>query len=287
MNHKYLLEGALFCDRFPFLGNACRVVLVNFVIPFYFLLLKVRFNVKFRVVLRHSVKKNNFNPFLSDIDYNLVLEDDSQSYRSLIRHISHPDTKFKILDVPQVYFESEYRHLPDVDSDEYLGFFWFFRKYEWIKLRNNYSDYEYFKKNKAFQKIFEKNLRNTEDGYTINNLKLPGIPVSDDIEVCIYNHYLELTSPKRVLECSLKQFHYITSLLPGEDDFFGLKQIDLEIKKNLWIHEYLLSKSDLRVKQILGNDVEAPLNYILFLERKYEEIIGEKLPNITRYTLIP
>jgi hypothetical protein len=96
-------------------------------------------------------------------------------------------------------------------------------------------------------------------------------------EVCVRSNYLELVSSKRVLLCSHSEALFLHSLLPSEDVLVSLSPEWLEFKRHLWLFEFFLCRSHLRVHSLEKVDSKT-LGFIRELESKYVDIFKDHIP---------
>jgi hypothetical protein len=274
---SFMLWGAEFCRSYPVIGKCIRLLLLNVFLPLYFFSLKKKHNVDFKVYYRHSVLGADYNPFLSDIDYSFVTKSVS---KDLIKDAVAFSRKWKILDIPQYYLEDEFLSMPDIEStkNKWIRFFWYLRKFNWINQNSPITDYEIYKKERANKKIFSETLKHGDFSSPVNFSDLIfEIPKGHGPEVCLYSVYLGFVDTRRVLICQLEQFEFLISLLPGETPRKPLSSEWMDVKKSLWIHDFLLTRSHLRVHGTLEAPSDVWTGYLRNLETGYEILFQEKI----------
>lgn len=277
MKSSIYLFGIRFFNLFPWLGIIIKIFFLRIAFPLIFFQLKLKHKIKFSVKYRHSVLQRKFNPFLSDVDFSLVIEE-QKSVQNLIKCLKAYSKCLKVIDLPQIYYRAEYNVLPDIDSpkDRDIRFIWYFRKYAWIQFDNK-SPYEIYKKRLAFEKIESETLKTASRSEVLKTSDLLlNLPAIDGYSVCVYNNYLELKTRKRVLEMTHNELDFLISLLPGEPVLVELDENWKDFKKRLCIHEYLLSRSHLRLhSEALA--VSETRDYLRYLERTFRETFNEDL----------
>lgn len=281
MADTFLYLGSKLFSLFPVLGNIVRFIYLRLVFPVYFLAIAKLTRTDFKIVYRHSVLNKNFNPFLSDIDYNLILlRGDEASLDHLVDLLGKH--RLRCLDIPQVYLPEEFAASPSIDDKNmwFVRLIWYCRKQRWINLKNPTGRYEKLKKELANNSIQRELLKDTTlmFHFKAEDLKID-FPFAAGPELCLYSPYLEFVDQTRTLTCSLNQLEFIFSLLPGEEITYPLTDEQKEFKKQLWRFEYCVSRSHYRVHSRLGEDCSKFPEVLRRLEKKYVEIFNESLPN--------
>ena len=262
-----LLWGSIVFERIPFLSRVAQSLYVNVVFPSLERFLRFKYGKGVQLVLRHSILKKSFNPFLSDIDYSVVVDKDFTRLDNLLRDLLFLK-KSRIFDYPQIYIREEWEELHSLGeiAFERWNFIWNYRKIGWLRNYDPQNVYERFKKERAIrigEEIVAKHSHHLfGDFYPKTNRELP--------QVSVYSRYLELTNSSRVVSCDVHQLLFLTSHLPGELNWIELGEESLEFKRQLWIFEYFLSRSHLRLHSRETFDSKEYKIFLRDLEAKYK-----------------
>lgn len=276
LKDKILVGGVKFFIFFPSFGAFVQRVYILLLFPLISGILKLKHGSGFQLVLRHSILKKKFNPFLSDIDYSLVIDNGFQKLDELTHDLICLNG-LKIFDLPQIYLKDEWRILDSFSDEtkERIWFIWNVRKYGWLNSKPISSEYESIKKNFAIQNC--ESLNGKIISGEICSVKDFGFRKSVGPQLCLYIPYLEIKDKTRIMICDLDELNHLVSLLPGEVPEASLDQDSFDFKRALWISEYLLSRSHLRLNTRRGEDCGHFKEWLRFLEEKYELIFQEKI----------
>lgn len=276
----FLLAGARFFEKRPFLCRVVAQVYLSVLIPFLELFCQFRFGSTFKIIPRHSLLNDTFNPFLSDIDTTLVFkENDEDKLDDVLMFFFKLNKRTKVFDLPQVYLEEEWNLLVEAQAkyENNINVIWNFRKLTWIKSNSMLSQYEIFKKTRSLgflkRKIF-KELK--ESPYLFSDLGL-GASSDQGPLVCCWSQYLELTTGSKILLLTTSELNYLFALLPGETPSIPLSSEQLEFKEALCLHEYLLSRSHIRIFSRMGEDCSKGISFIRWLEKQYNLHFSRKI----------
>lgn len=268
-----LLGMALFFEKASFLSKIVALIYLKILLPCLSLILRLKHGDSFILIPRHSLLKSTFNPFLSDIDFSLVIKKGHEErIDPLVTSFITLNSFSKIFDLPQVYLEEEWDLLVKVSEDTRYNFFWNYRKITWIKSNTHDSAYEKYKKERA-RKISEKILF-VEEVQSLHSLSSLSVlfPRLAGHEACVYSSFLELTSDHKILLSNSSEIQFLYSILPGFNDTeITLSEEWQTLRETLWIKEYYLNRSHGRVQSRLGNDLGMTPPFIRELEKSYPE----------------
>ena len=236
---------------------------------------QITYGTNVKLVLRHSILGTKFDPFFSDIDYSVIVPRGFPKIDNLICFLLRAN-KLKIFDIPQVYLEEEWERLSQISPENFekIEFVWHFRKIAWIKSNKKESAYEVQKKERAL------NISSEFVNRMISELRTKGRFPGFDPElpqVCLYSNYLEVFSEDRIYIMDIAQLDWIISFLPGELPRTNQSETSELLKRDLWVHEYLLSRSHLRVHSRKGGNVDHYKPWLRYLEQTYFKIYNSEL----------
>ena len=272
---SFMYSGAKAFESCPYLGRVVQLFYIHLLFPIMGCLFRLKHGTNIEFHLRHSILKSKFNPFLSDIDFSVVVPNNFQGMKKLVADLWRLNG-VRIFDVAQVYRSDEWRLLQsfDANSKSLVWFVWNFRKYVWLTKTQTQNKYEELKKQRAVKKCLETKYSLPEMlELTMTDL---GVKTSQP-SVCLYSSYLELTTSQRIIETDDRGFSFILSLLPGEKVKTHLNSAQLDLKRSLWIHEYLLSRSHLRMYSLGVAERDHYKRWIRFLENEYFAIFSANI----------
>lgn len=272
----FMISGIKFFDAFPFLGNTVKWFYTKILFSIVKKTLRIKYGDGFDLVLRHSILKRSFNPFLSDIDYTVIINREFDSTDDLLKTLIHL-THFKIFDYPQVYLREEWEELQSygLKAHERFNFMWNVRKVGWLAQKNMTDLYEEIKKTRAL-KISQDYISKDIHHWTVGKENFPTFN-PELPQVCPYIPFLEMTSPERSMVYDVNQLMFLISLLPGEENWVELNQDCLDFKRKLWVYEYLLSRSHLRIHSRYSKKFEYYKTWLRDLEKKYQQIFSGEI----------
>ena len=274
---NFLLSARKMLSWVPGLNAALKFFYVHVLFKGLKYAIQTRFGNKVKLVLRHSILGNKFDPFFSDIDYSVIVKKDFSKMDDLVGFLIKVN-KLKVFDLPQVYLEEEWERLNLISPEnlEKIEFVWHFRKIAWIKSEGKNSLYEVQKKERAL------NISSTFVDKMIDELRtkgrLPGFNPNLP-QVCLYSHYLEVLSKERIFIMDIVQLDWIISFLPGELPRINQSTSSDLLKRDLWIQEYLLSRSHLRVHSRTESNVDHYKPWLRYLEQSYLDIYKDTIVN--------
>lgn len=255
---------------------------LSILVPALSYYLKKKFlNLK-ELIIRNSLTEKSFTALLSDIDVYLIIEDGSNS-KDLINTFLRLRKFFIMLDSPEIYTESEYRQLFDLKTKsewQLINFCWNIRKINWChkKLVQNKDRLTVYKMNRSikasFRKIMNKPYSINQSIFHLNDFKyldqiVPNESDSGSI-LCYTSPYTAMTNhPFVILEMSPVQFQMFNSLMPGEQVSKGFPSTPAfqELKRSLTLHELLLSRSAIRLKEAAETDCSEHRGWCSTLEQ--------------------
>lgn len=258
-------------------NNAVRFFYIYILIPCLIFLIKAIFKNVIKIEFRNSLTdEKHFNAFLSDIDLSIIIENQTSSLHILKFFLTLK--KFLImLDTPEVYFESEFNQLRQINSHKYSGVIltlWSIRKINWCgqSLLNNDSLFNKIKKNRSIKISLNKilSINNFKDTYSLEDFKflssLPFLQIKSSASLILFSSlYLETHETSRIkLYLSDEQTKAFKSLLPGE---IGIGEY--ELKNLIALNEILLTKASVRIDEALSISTEEKLKWINKLESQY------------------
>lgn len=271
-----------------FYGNGCfgqnsffhkivKALYLNYLIPFLEWNLKLKHCHLIKVLPRNSLTTASFNAFLSDIDTTLVIKNGSD-HTALLASFLRLRTFFFMLDIPEIYTETEFAHLKKLNSkDEWklVQFCWHLRKINWCHqtLNKDPDRLTYLKMNRSistsWKQILKENIPLNRESYFLHDFHFLEKIISSQKETpnnCYCSIYTEtLVKPKVVIELSPLQHQYFNSLMPGEciDPLIKDKVTPLYIKSKLSLlfHELYLTNSALKTSHSRGKSTSELQNW--------------------------
>ncbi len=256
----------------------------NILMPVIKKYLLLRFSFLKEVHYRNSVlTPQNFNAFLSDIDVSLIIEEESDE-TLLIKEYLKLKSFFIMLDFPEIYTLAEFTKMNFMKIEncwDLNDFCWNFRKINWCKDELQLTNHALttIKKKRAIKNSLDRiqlaaaddvDAYNLESFKTLNQL----IPSDNNPKtLCYYSVFLANTKPWNLkILVSSKQYEWLNSLMPGEhltdSVTLSASQKYLKNKEALEFRELYLSKSSIRLKRVLKEDVTSWINWVIYLEKK-------------------
>ncbi len=273
LRNRFLLSANKLLGNNSFFKESVRFFYLSCFIPVLRNYLKGRHPALKNVVIRNSLfDKKHFNPFLSDVDITLVIQDGFNS-KKLIQDFLKIKKIFIMLDYPEVYSESEYKTLLEIQqksSWKIIDVIWNIRKMNWClsSLQNQADELTILKMNRSIEKSLSKILRSekkpSRKQFFISDFKYFEILFNTElknINVSYNSGFLGNQKGLMILELSRVQFHFLDSLMPAEKLYEPLKEqmtpFYLECKLSLALFERLITLSSIRLKEAQNESTES------------------------------
>lgn len=256
-----------------FVFHFYKTILLRIVI-FY---LKSRHNNIQTIQPRHSITEiDNFNAFLSDIDLSIVLIDGTSEVKVIQSYLKLKKILI-MLDFPQVYFDSEYCQLRDIQSGAHwntVNTAWYIRKINWnlISISTNSSELNRIKKLRSNQICYSKILINPDTSrktFRLNDfIWFKRLTSEEEVNstptLCYFSHYLETTTKESIqILLTQNEFSLFNSLMPTELTHHN----ELELKNAIQDFEFLITKSSIRIDQSFNRNIDEKIKWINKLDR--------------------
>lgn len=256
----------------------------NILVPLIKLYLKASFSNLIDVRYRNSLcTPRLFNAFVSDIDIDLIIEDNSD-YQALLKSYLDIKSFFIMLDYPEIYFQSEYVQLQKIKKDhaDLINLTWNIRKINWNldSLESSPDELNRIKKIRSLKKSFSIILKNKKSNqaniYNLEDFKVFSdfVPRDDSPKtLCYWSFFLETNKKNHIkLLATASQFPYLNALMPGEDIPQNLRSNlsneYLSNKAALEFYELQLSKSSMRLSLSQSRGTAELKKWIDYLEKR-------------------
>lgn len=249
-----------------------RLIYLSLFLPVLIFITKNKFFFVTKIIPRNSLlEKKRFNAFVSDIDLTIVILENYEA-KNLLKYFISIKKYFPMLDIPEVYFESEFKDFLEIDkstSATIVDVFWHIRKINW-NLQKLQRERSYFEKDKIKRSIGHSFKKITQSPPLDNILEFKQINlissfVSNSLtsNICFLSPFLE-TSNEHSLKIILnnEEFKLLNYLMPDQP----LQEDYRELKAAVIKHEKLITIASIRIDEALGKSSANKKNWLEFLK---------------------